>query len=154
MSAVLAPKPRFEPMQLSDLDEVVGIERAVYEFPWTPGNFRDSLRAGYECRVYRSEQDGLIGYGVLMAGVGEGHLLNISIAAPFQRRGHGAQLLERFIELARYRGLESMILEVRPSNFTARRLYLRRGFRQVGLRRGYYPAVDGREDALVLTLTL
>lgn len=154
MSAVLAPRPRFEPMQPSDLDEVVTIERTVYEFPWTPGNFRDSIHAGYDCRVYRNEHGALIGYGVLMAGVGEAHLLNISVAAACQRRGYGAQLLEHFIELTRARRLESICLEVRPSNHVARRLYLRRGFRQVGLRRGYYPAAEGREDALVLTLTL
>lgn len=154
MSAVLAARPRFEPMEPGDLDEVITIERAVYEFPWTPGNFRDSMRAGYDCRVYRSEHNDLVGYGVLMAGVGEGHLLNISIATAFQHRGHGARLLEHFIELARHRRLDSICLEVRPSNHAARHLYLRRGFRQVGLRRAYYPTHEGREDALVLTLSL
>ncbi|HLU77159.1 MAG TPA: ribosomal protein S18-alanine N-acetyltransferase [Burkholderiales bacterium] len=154
MSAVLAPRPRFEIMRPADLDEVVTIERSVYEFPWTPGNFRDSIRAGYDCRVYRSEHGTLIGYGVLMAGVDEAHLLNISVAAACQRHGYGSQLLEHFIDLTRARRLESIYLEVRPSNHVARRLYQRRGFRQVGLRRGYYPAVDGREDALVLKLAV
>lgn len=154
MSAVLASRPHAEPMQLRDLDEVIAVERAVYEFPWTPGNFRDSMSAGYDCWVYRSEHDALIGYGVLMMGVGEAHLLNISIAAPFQRNGYGARLLEHFIDLAKRRSMDLLCLEVRPSNEAARRLYVRRGFRQVGLRRGYYPAGDGREDALVLTLAL
>ncbi|MFO7189428.1 MAG: ribosomal protein S18-alanine N-acetyltransferase [Pseudomonadota bacterium] len=154
MSAVFAAHPVFLPMQLRDLDEVVAIEREVYEFPWTPGNFRDSLQAGYDCRVYRAADNELIGYGVLMTGLEEAHLLNISIATAFQGRGYGAQLLEHFIALARERAARSMYLEVRPSNLPARRLYQRRGFRQVGLRRGYYPAANGREDALVLSLDL
>ena len=154
MSAVLASHPRFEAMRTEDLDQVVAIERSVYEFPWTPGNFRDSMRAGYQCRVYRDEHDALIGYGVLMAGVEEGHLLNLSIALDWQRKGYGARLLEHFIELARRATLRTLYLEVRPSNIAARQLYLRRGFRQVGLRRAYYPAANGREDALVLSLAI
>ena len=154
MSAVLASRPRVEPMQSRDLDEVIVVEREIYDFPWTPGNFRDSISAGYDCWVYRSETDALIGYGVLMMGVDEAHLLNISIAAPFQGNGYGARLLEHFIDLVKRRNMSMLCLEVRPSNAAARHLYVRRGFRQVGLRRGYYPANDGREDALVLILSL
>jgi ribosomal-protein-alanine N-acetyltransferase len=153
MSAVLRPEPWIRPLGERDLEAVVAIEREIYEFPWTLGNFRDSLAAGYSCWVYHSA-GGLIGYAVMMIGADEAHLLNLSIAAPLQRRGYGRRLLEHLVKVARSYGAHVMFLEVRPTNEAARRLYLAYGFEQVGVRRGYYPARDGREDALLLTYRL
>jgi ribosomal-protein-alanine N-acetyltransferase len=153
MSAVLKDPPRLAPMRDEDLDEVMAIEKAIYTHPWTRGNFADSLRAGYDCRTWRREGE-LVGYFILMAAAGEAHLLNLSIAAPHQRTGHGRALLREATELARRRGARSIFLEVRPSNLAAQALYTRFGFRRVGVRRGYYPAHAGREDALVLALAL
>jgi len=140
-------------MRERDLDEVLAIESAIYTHPWTRGNFADSLRAGYECRTLRLGAE-LIGYFVLMAAAGEAHLLNLSIAAARQRTGHGSGLLREAMALARRQGAKSLFLEVRPSNRAAQALYTRFGFRKVAVRRGYYPAHAGREDALVLTLPL
>jgi len=153
MSAVLRPRPGIQPLAERDLELVAAIERDIYEFPWTHGNFRDSLAAGYSCWVFRSS-DRLIGYAVMLLGADEAHLLNLSVAATCQRRGFGSRLLEHLIQVARDYGARVMFLEVRPSNAPARRMYIRRGFVQVGVRKGYYPAVDGREDALVLSITL
>jgi ribosomal-protein-alanine N-acetyltransferase len=153
MSAVLRSEPRIRPLAEADLDAVVVIERDIYEFPWSVGNFRDSLAAGYSCWAFRSV-DGLIGYAVMMIGAGEAHLLNLSIAAAYQRRGYGTQLLEHLMAVARSYGAHALLLEVRPSNAGARQLYAAYGFEQVGVRRGYYPARDGREDALLLTYRL
>ncbi len=153
MSAVLKHQPRLAAMRESDLEEVLAIESAVYSHPWTHGNFADSLRAGYACRTWRSGGE-LIGYFVLMVAVGEGHLLNLSVAAAYQRGGHGSELLREAMQLARSLGAQHLFLEVRPSNGGAKALYERFGFRQVAVRRGYYPAHGGREDALVLTLEL
>jgi ribosomal-protein-alanine N-acetyltransferase len=153
MSAVLRPEPWIQPLTERDLDEVAVIERELYEFPWTLGNFRDSLSAGYSCWVYQAS-DGLVGYAVMMLGPSEAHLLNLSIVARYQRRGYGAGLLEHLLSAARTYGATAIFLEVRPSNPGARRLYARRGFNQVGVRKGYYPARYGREDALVLSLAL
>lgn len=153
MSAVLKDPPRLALMRDEDLDEVMAIEKAIYTHPWTRGNFADSLRAGYDCRTWRREGE-LVGYFILMAAAGEAHLLNLSIAAPHQRTGHGRALLREATELARRRGARSIFLEVRPSNLAAQALYTRFGFRRVGVRRGYYPAHSGREDALVLALAL
>jgi ribosomal-protein-alanine N-acetyltransferase len=157
MSAVLKddprPAPLLVPMRESDLAEVLAIENAIYSHPWTRGNFIDSLGARYECLAWR-EGAGLIGYFVLLVAVGEGHLLNLSIAAGRQRRGHGRALLGEALRLARTRGARHVFLEVRPSNDGAKALYRRFGFRQVAVRPGYYPAHAGREDALVLTLAL
>lgn len=153
MSAILQPQPSIEPMTEDDLDEVMEIEQRVYEFPWTSGNFIDSLRAGYSCSVYRSER-GLLGYAVMMLGAGEAHLLNLSIDARVQRRGHGSRMLENLIRVARRYGARQLFLEVRPSNEAGRLLYSKHGFRQVAVRRGYYPARAGREDALLFALDL
>lgn len=153
MSAVLKPGPRFEPMGEEDLPEIIGIEEKVYEFPWTLANFRDSLRSGYSCWRVREGAE-LIGYAVLVLAAGEAHLLNLSIAPQAQGRGHGRQLLGSLIEVSREYAAKILFLEVRPSNGAGKHLYTSRGFAQIGVRRGYYPARHGREDALVLALDL
>lgn len=153
MSAVLKSRPLLAPMREPDLDEVQQIEDAIYTHPWTRGNFADSLVAGYECRTWRLDGD-LLGYFVLMVAAGEAHLLNLSIAPAHQRRGHGSTLLREASAIARARGARGIFLEVRPSNAGAQALYTRFGFRKIAVRRGYYPAHSGREDALVLTLAL
>ena len=153
MSAVLKSAPVLAPMREADLDEVMAIENAIYSHPWTRGNFIDSLRAAYDCRTWRLEGE-LLGYFILMAAAGEAHLLNLSGAARHQRSGHGRALLREAVALARRRGAASLFLEVRPSNAAAQALYTRFGFRRVAVRKGYYPAHTGREDALVLSLVL
>ena len=153
MSAVLREAPRFEPMREIELPSVLEIENAIYEHPWTRGNFADSLRAGYQCWTYRLGTR-LLGYFVLIVAAGEAHLLNLSVAAESQRRGYGAALLAESIRIARALGGRNVYLEVRPTNRAAQALYARFGFRHVALRRGYYPAGTQREDALVFTLAL
>ena len=153
MSAVLRDAPRFEPMREEELAAVLVIENAIYEHPWTCGNFADSLRAGYECWTYRVGGR-LIGYFVLIVAAGEAHLLNLSVAAESQRRGHGGALLAESIRISRQSGARNLYLEVRPSNRAAQALYLHFGFQHIALRRGYYPAGTQREDALVFALTL
>jgi ribosomal-protein-alanine N-acetyltransferase len=153
MSAVLRSEPWIQPLAERDLEAVAAIERDLYEFPWTLGNFRDSLAAGYSCWGVHSDA-GLIGYAVMTLGAAEAHLLNLSIAASCQRRGYGMQLLEQLLRAAHAYGANVLFLEVRPSNRSARALYARRGFRQAGVRKGYYPARNGREDALLLSLAL
>jgi ribosomal-protein-alanine N-acetyltransferase len=153
MSAVLKEGPELAPMREDELAEVMKIETAIYTHPWTHGNFADSIRAGYACRTWRLDGE-LFGYFVLMAAAGEAHLLNLSISPRRQRGGHGRALLGEAAALARSLGAKSLFLEVRPSNVAAQSLYTRFGFRKIAVRRGYYPAHDGREDALVLTLAL
>ena len=157
MSAILkdAPRraPQLIPMREADLAAVMAIENAIYSHPWTRGNFGDSLRAGYQCWTWRVGS-ALLGYFVLLVAAGEGHLLNLSVAAACQRAGHGSELLNEAMQLARERGAQRIFLEVRPSNLGAKALYRRFGFREVSVRPGYYPAHEGREDALVLTLDL
>lgn len=153
MSAVLRDEPRFERMAAADLDEVSAIESTVYTHPWTRGNFADSLKAGYHCSTLRIE-GGLAGYFVLLVAAGEAHLLNLSVAAGYQRRGLGSLLLREVLRLGRRHEARHVFLEVRPSNAAALALYEVFGFKRIAERRGYYPAHGGREDALVLTLDL
>jgi ribosomal-protein-alanine N-acetyltransferase len=153
MSAQLDMLPRYRRMTAADLDAVVAIEDAIYPHPWTRGNFADSLQAGYHCWIV--ECGGAVsGYSVVMIAAGEAHLLNLSVAAPWQRRGMGRELLKFVLKLARDYGAARILLEVRPSNGAAVALYKSAGFTEVATRRGYYPAGAGREDALVLQLTL
>jgi ribosomal-protein-alanine N-acetyltransferase len=153
MSAVLKSFPVLGLMREQDLGEVMAIEEAIYSHPWTRGNFADSLVAGYECRTLRLDGE-LLGYFIVMVAAGEAHLLNLSVAPVWQRKGYGSGLLREAAAIARSRGARSMFLEVRPSNAGAQALYTRFGFRRIAVRRGYYPARSGREDALVLTLAL
>jgi [ribosomal protein S18]-alanine N-acetyltransferase len=149
MSAQLDTFPIARPMRAEDLDKVVAIENRIYPFPWTFGNFRDSLAAGYECWVF--EVAGVIvGYGVVMCALDESHLLNLSVAANWQRRGYGRVLLDELMGVARDRGCNFIGLEVRPSNEAGIRLYQSAEFREIAIRKGYYPAHKGREDAIVM----
>ena len=84
----------------------------------------------------------------------EAHLLTLGIAAEFQRKGWGERLLRHFIHIAREQRALTMFLDVRVSNHAAARLYERMGFRKAGKRKGYYPAMGGREDSLVMELVL
>lgn len=153
MSAVLKSAPILAPMREEDLGEVLEIENAIYSHPWSRGNFADSLRAGYACMTWRLEGE-LVGYFVLMAAAGESHLLNLSVGRRWQRGGRGTALLREAAGLSRRLGAHNMFLEVRPSNLAAQALYRRFGFRKIAVRRDYYPAHQGREDALVLSLDL
>ena len=153
MSALPSDAPAFRRMRADDLDRVCEVEHRVYAFPWTRGNFSDSLRAGYLCTVMECS-GALIGYAILSVAAGEAHLLNLSIDAPWQRRGLGRALLLHQIDLARSEAARILILEVRPSNAPARSLYQEAGFERIALRRGYYPAPVGREDAIVLVRRL
>lgn len=137
-------------MHRADLDAVMRIEREIYPFPWTAGNFGDSLKAGYDAWVFESARE-LIGYAVIMWIPDEAHLLNLSVAAPLQGRGYGRAMLRWLCTDAAARGARAMMLEVRPSNEKARALYASTGFAQIGVRKRYYPGEgDSREDALVL----
>jgi ribosomal-protein-alanine N-acetyltransferase len=147
------PSVAIRPMRKSDLDAVQRIEQESYRFAWTEGIFDDCLRVGYTCIV--AEIDFLlVGYAVLSAGAGEAHLLNLCVAGNFRCRGLGRRLLLDMLSRVREAGASVVFLEVRPSNTAAIRLYQTLGFVQIGVRRGYYQDVDGREDAIVLRLTL
>ena len=141
------------PMTEADVSAVVALERASYQFPWSEGIFRDCLRVGYTCRVVTSANR-VIGYGVMSVGAGEAHILNLCIDSAFRCQGIGRRMLDYLLDKGAAAGMSEAFLEVRPSNTAAIRLYLSLGFDQVGMRRGYYQAVGGREDAAVLKLNL
>ena len=140
-------------MKQADVEAVSAIEKRAYPFPWSPGIFRDCLRAGHHCWLLESPQV-LLGYGVLSAAAGEAHLLNLCIAPEHQGHGHGRRLLARMIDLARWHRAAQVFLEVRPSNPRAIALYREYGFNEIGLRPNYYPSSKGREDAIVMAMEL
>ena len=140
----------FVPMTDEDLPWVVEKERELHAFPWSEGNFADSLRAGYNSWVMH-DGAGPVAYAVMLTVIDEAHLLNISVVREAQRRGLGGKLLDYLFSMARQAGASQFFLEVRPSNTAALALYEGRGFVAVGRRKGYYPAPEGgREDAIVM----
>lgn len=165
MSAVLKPpnalphlEAQFEAMTIDWLEVVARIEQSAYEHPWSAGNFSDSIKAGYQAQLLTGgahPSAELIGYFVAMQGVDEVHLLNITVALVHRRQGWAHVMLDALALWARGQGAQWVWLEVRPSNASARTLYERYGFREVGMRRHYYPASGGeREDAVVMSLAL
>lgn len=140
-------------MTPADLDEVMAIEEAIYTFPWTRGIFRDCLAVGYPCRVL--QVDGQVqAYAILSVAAGEAHILTLCVNPGAWRRGYGEMMLGDMLQLARERKAKSVYLEVRPSNQPAIRLYEKIGFKEIGIRPDYYPDEVGREDAVVMALTL
>jgi len=148
-----AAAPILRPMREADLPAVMAIEQRAYAFPWTQGVFRDCLLANHPAWVL-VEDGHVIGYAVLSVAADEAHVLNLCTAPEVQGRGHGRRLLRALLQLARGRGAQRMFLEVRPSNGPAIALYHDEGFNEIGRRPRYYPARDGREDALVMALEL
>jgi [ribosomal protein S18]-alanine N-acetyltransferase len=140
-------------MTAADMDAVLQIEQQIHSHPWTRGMFSDSLSGGYLCKVYGTSQE-IVGYAVLMPVLDEVHLLDIGIAAARQRKGMGYKLFNIIKELYINRKFVRVLLEVRRSNLAAIALYRKAGFEQIGERRDYYPANNGREDALVMELKI
>lgn len=146
---------RFAMMRAQDVEEVISVENDAYPFPWTRGNFLDSLASRYEAWTLRDADARLAGYFLLMHAVDETHLLNITVRPDLQGRGLGRLLLDKVITLARDATMHSVLLEVRPSNEHALAVYRHCGFRQIGIRKNYYPAGGAlREDAIVMRLML
>jgi ribosomal-protein-alanine N-acetyltransferase len=140
-------------MTSDDLDWVSLAETQIYEFPWTHGNFADSLEAKHRAIVVRENADP-VGYAVVMQMVDEAHLLNISILPNAQSGGRGTRLLEHLMADSREHAAVRMLLEVRRSNLRGQAFYLQHDFIKIGERRGYYPAHDCREDAIVMAREL
>jgi ribosomal-protein-alanine N-acetyltransferase len=148
-------------MQVADVAEVLGLERQVYAMPWTEGNFIDSLAAGYQAFVLRkasSTRDApadLLGYFLAMKGFDEMHLLNLSVAPEQQGRGLARLMLDALCAICREQSCPQLWLEVRLGNQRAREVYRRYGFAETGLRRAYYPVLQGpREDAVLMSLAV
>lgn len=154
MNAVaLDPGFSLRPMRAQDLEAVLGCERAAYEFPWSADIFSDCLRVGYNCWVVQIGRL-VVGHGIMSIGAGECHVLNLCVHPRWQGMGLGRRLLRRLLALARDKRSDTAFLEVRVSNRLARALYASEGFCEIGERRGYYPARNGREDAVVLARAL
>ena len=145
--------PELREMNPADVDAIMRIEQCVHAHPWTRGNFTDALKSDCLCKVYEADGE-MLGYAVLMPAVDEVQLLNITIAAGHQRKGLGRKLLGEIMKMARSMGMQRVLLEVRPSNVAALGLYRDAGFSEIGLRRGYYPDGNGREDAIVMECLL
>ncbi len=136
-------------MNYTDLNPVLTVEKQAYPHPWTLGIFRDCLRIGYNAWVMTLDKE-IIGYGVVMLSPGEAHILNICIEPDFQKKGLGRYLLRHILKKSTQTDVDMVLLEVRRSNTAAQQLYKSEGFHELGVRKAYYPADNGREDAIIL----
>jgi len=144
---------QFRSIREDDLLAIMEIERQAYPYPWTQGILRDCIRVGYSCWLYEVDKT-IQAYGVMSVAAGEAHILNLCVRPEIQGQGLGAKVLKHLIVMARRQGADTLLLEVRPSNLAALRLYQKLGFNEVGSRKNYYPAEQGREDALIFALAL
>jgi len=153
LKARLARRENIREMTAEDLGKVIDVEIAAYEHPWTLGIFRDCLRVGYSCWVYEDNAV-VVGYGIVMFSGAESHVLNLCVHPEHQRRGIGRLMLNHLTQTSRESGADTILLEVRQSNIVAMQLYLSADFHELGVRSGYYPDHDGREDAIILAKSL
>lgn len=135
-------------MTLEDVPQVMIVEQEVYEFPWTERIFSDCIRVGYLCWLGLQDQL-IVGHAVISVTTDESHMLNLSIAGQHQRKGFGRQFVDFLVQQAGIHNAQTMLLEVRPSNVAAINCYSAAGFNEIGSRKDYYPAPEGREDALL-----
>ncbi|MDX1694755.1 MAG: ribosomal protein S18-alanine N-acetyltransferase [Ketobacteraceae bacterium] len=154
MTDKLPPDWQILDMTESHIARVRSVELASYPFPWSEGIFRDCIASGYLCKVIEDGAGRVCAYAVVTVAVGESHILNICVDASFRERGLARYLLRHMLEEAASWGAEQVFLEVRPSNPAAIRLYETFGFREVGRRKNYYPHTEGREDAIMMALSL
>lgn len=137
-------------MRRRDLDAVLAIEVGAYSHPWSARIFADCLRVGYRAWVIQRDEGPVAGYVLASIAVGEAHLLNLCVAENQRGQRLAERLLDVVIAQARAEGAGTVMLEVRPSNRAARRLYRRYGFVHHGTRPGYYPGEQAREDAYLM----
>ena len=136
-------------MSYTDLKQVITLEEKAYPHPWTLGIFRDCLRIGYSAWVMTLDKE-IIGYAIVMLSTGEAHILNICIEPDLQKKGLGRYLLRHILKKSNQTDVDMVLLEVRRSNTAAQQLYQSEGFHELGVRKAYYPAGHGREDAIIL----
>ena len=154
MSAVIKhTDDGIRPMLEGDLDEVVAIEQSIYQFPWTRGIFHDCLHVGYASWVLQVDGE-IVAYAILSIAAEEAHVLTLCVKPAVQRQGYGRSLMQHMLDTAQERHANAVYLEVRPSNQGAITLYQKMGFNEVGIRPDYYPAENGREDAMIMACNL
>jgi ribosomal-protein-alanine N-acetyltransferase len=153
MSAVIDHQTHIRTMGHRDIEAVLDIERAAYDFPWSYKIFSECIRAGYVCRVCFSGVE-LAGYGIMSVGAGECHIMNLCVRPEMHGNGYGSLLMADMLDIAKRSDAHVAFLEVRTSNRRAHGLYQNLGFNEVGVRKNYYPARRGREDAFVLAKTM
>ncbi len=147
------PAIRVRPGTVADLDQVVRIEREAFSDPWPADSLRRELAADRLRRPLVAEADGkVVGYLMAWRVADEWHIINVAVDGRWRRRGVGARLLAVSLDEARATGCSLVTLEVRVGNAAARAFYRRFGFREVGLRRGYYH--DTGEDAVLMSRSL
>lgn len=142
------PELSFRRMKTDDVAQIMQVEKSVYQYPWTEGIFNDCIRVGYECWLAEIDET-MVAHAVISIAAGESHILNISVDNQYQGQGIGKRFIEFLVDIAKSKKVSTILLEVRPSNVQAINCYIATGFNEIGCRKDYYPAPNGREDALL-----
>jgi len=145
---MIEPELTFRQMALEDISDVIQLENEVYQFPWTDRIFKDCIRVGYDCWLAHLGNT-VVAHAVISIAAGESHILNLSVTRNHQGKGIGKQFIQFLLNIARNKRAQIMMLEVRPSNIRAINCYSSAGFNEIGCRKDYYPAPNGKEDALL-----
>jgi ribosomal-protein-alanine N-acetyltransferase len=145
---MIDPELTFRQMALEDISAVILLENEVYQFPWTDRIFKDCIRVGYDCWLAHLGNT-VVAHAVISIAAGESHILNLSVTRNHQGKGIGKQFIQFLLNIARNKRAQIMMLEVRPSNIRAINCYSSAGFNEIGCRKDYYPAPNGKEDALL-----
>ena len=145
---MIDPELTFRQMALKDISAVVQLENEVYQFPWTDRIFKDCIRVGYDCWLAHLGNT-VVAHAVISIAAGESHILNLSVTRNHQGKGIGKLFIRFLLNIARNKRAQTMMLEVRPSNIRAINCYSSAGFNEIGCRKDYYPAPNGKEDALL-----
>ena len=143
------PDVLIRPMERDDVETVLSIESRVFTTPWQADTFLSLIgRPSSELWVMEHSVAGIVAYAVLWCILDQAELANIAVRSEYRGQGFASRLLERVLQIAEGRGIETIYLEVRASNTQALELYERFGFSQVGVRERYYD--KPKEDALVM----
>ncbi len=136
-------------MKESDLDRIMEIEEKSFNPPWSREAFLLELTKNLLAKYIVAEVDGqVVGYGGIWLIIDEGHVTNIAVDEEYRGKGIGSKILEGLIQICRERNMTAMTLEVRKSNVVAQSLYRKYGFKEYGIRKGYYQ--DNNEDAIIM----
>ncbi len=139
-------------MAEKDLQEVSALEQQIFSKPWSLESFRSAFDRADTIYLVAEEKGHICGYLGIWMGPEDGDLCNIAMAPEYRGQGHAGRLLKIAIEQCKRQGLKRIILEVRLSNETAKRLYQKFSFQTSGVRQGYYS--EPVEDALIMECSL
>ncbi len=139
-------------MQEQDIPFIIDIERMSFSTPWSETSFLNEIYKPRSVAKVVISDERVVGYACIELVADEGHILNMAVHPDYRKTGIAASLVEKIIEESKLRACRLLYLEVRASNYIAKKLYEGFGFKIVGVRKKYYVAPE--EDAVIMLLEI